>query len=195
MPELHRFRVDLGGWIGAPGVNTLYFRYPLGTGDLDSVAGLIRTAYDSLKAYFPAGMTATVNSEVAVIDSATGLLQHGEVLEPPAQVVGTAGSASSSRAVMALARLHTQKVIDGRRVRGRIFLGPIATTAMAADGSISSAVRNAIGTAFGGLIDVAGANLVVWHRPTAPGASDGDYGTVTSVIGAPLPEVLRSRRD
>jgi hypothetical protein len=197
MPDIHRYRVALTGWNGAPGVNTLYIRFeaiPF-IEDVQGVADLIRTSYESLKDYYAQGVQIQVEPEVQVIDSATGTLVSGEAIVPGAAITAAA-TASLSRATMMLARLNTDKVIEGRRLRGRIYLGPVANSAMSSDGSISAAARTAISTAFNGLVGAVGeGRLVVWHRPSGEGASDGDYGEVQTVSAKPLPAVLRSRRD
>jgi hypothetical protein len=195
--NLYRFRVELDGWQGAPGLNTYYIRFvdTPSTADLEGIAGLLRTAYDGLKLYLINGLTIKVNPGVDVIRDTDGVLQSAQAITPPATVTATSSATQVSRATMALARLNTDAVVDGRRLRGRIFLGPVSASAISADGSLAPAMVTAIAGMYSGLLDVVSGRIVVWHRPSSRGATDGDSGFVQSVSAKPVPAVLRSRRD
>jgi hypothetical protein len=195
--NMYRYRVNLGGWTGAPGLNTWYVRFaalPI-IADVQGVADLLRTGYDSLKGKFGTGYTVDIDPQVDVIEDTTGLLQSSTVITPPAQVVGTDTGKQVSRATHILARLNTDSVINGRRLKGRIFLGPISSSGMDLNGQITAATMASVSTAFSGLIDLVGGRLVVWHRPSSAGSADGDSGFVQSVTCKPVPATLRSRRD
>jgi len=195
--NMYRYRVNLDGWQGAPGVNTLYFRHAAvpTIEDAQQVADLIKTAYDSLKAWYVSGVKITVDPNVDVIQDSDGKLQTSTVIVPPATVTGSGATTTTSRATMALAKFNTDAVVNGRRLRGRSFLGPIAAQGVATDGTLTTAFGTAILSAYNGLLDIAGGRLVVWHRPSAPGAQDGTSGFVQNVTYKTLPAVLRSRRD
>lgn len=195
--NMYRYRINLQGWSGAPGLNTVYVRFaalPV-IEDYQAVAELLKTAFDSLKTYYIAGVTINIDPQVDVIDDTTGTLQTSAVITPPATVTGTSSNSQTSRAQMVLARLKTDAVVNGRRLQGRLFIGPIGGSGVDYNGTITSTLGNAVSSAFSGLLDVAGGRIVVWHRPTSPGASDGTSGFVQSVGYKPVPAQLRSRRD
>jgi len=197
MTEMHRFRVRLGGWTGAPGLNTWYMRYPapIIPDDLAADAVLLRTAYDALKGKLAQGVTVDIDPIVDQLNDSTGTLTGSVAITPPAQVVGTDTGRQLSRATMVLARLNTDAIVDGRRLRGRIFLGPAGSSCLDTNGQVTAATVTAVSSAFAGLLDVVAGRIVVWHRPTSPGGSDGTTGFVQNVGCKPVPAVLRSRRD
>jgi hypothetical protein len=90
-------------------------------------------------------------------------------------------------------RFATATVVGNRRLRGGIYLGPIADFAITSTGAIQSAANAAVASAYQAMISGIGPRLQVYHRPV--GGSGGVAGDVTGVTVMPLPAVLRSRRD
>jgi len=195
--NIYRFRVNLSGWDGGPGLNTYFARWaalPV-IEDVQSFANQIASAYTTMQDNHPAGTVATLDPEVDVLDDATGTLQTKAVITPPAAVGGSGSGQNCSRATMIKARFQTDAVVNGRVLRGGVFLGPIHAFVIDATGNITPTAMGRVTTAFNGMLDVAGGRLVVWHRPSAKGASDGTSGFVQTVSAWHKPAVLRSRRD
>jgi len=206
MADIYRYKVRLSGWSGGPGVNTFFARFPStpSNSDILDFATQLRSMYVTVKGFLINGHTAAVDAAVDVLDDATGDVTSVAAIVPPAAAVGdSAGPTGLSRATMIKLRFRTGEYVGGREVRGGNYLGPVSTNAFAADGSIASANLTLIPTAFAGLLDVVGpGRLVVWQRPreattgeNALPARAGSSYFVQSVQGAPLPGVMRSRRD
>lgn len=195
--DIFRYRCQLTGWSGAPGLTTFHARMPVGhtSADVQEFATNVRAVWNALAPYFIGVLSMNISPDVEVIRDTDGVLQRVEAITPPPTVVGSGTPASLSRATMLVARLGTDQIVNGRRLKGRHFLGPIAGSAIAGDGSITAEARTGLVNAYNGILDVLSARLVVWHRPSAAGASDGDSGFVQTVSAMPLPGVLRARRD
>jgi hypothetical protein len=89
----------------------------------------------------------------------------------------------------------TGDIINGRRVKGRTFWGPADDAVFTTTGQITGAVLSAWPGYFDAITDPLAARMVVWHRPTSPSGTDGQYCDVTSVSIGTKPFDLRSRRD
>lgn len=195
--NMYRFRANLGGFTGAPGINTYFIRYPAEpiAAEVQESANLLRSAYVDMSLYIAGGVTVNIDPQVDVIRDTDGVLQSSSVITPPLTVTGQGSQNKVSRATQLVARYDTDAVVAGRRLRGRSFIGPASGDALNADGSVATAAITAVSSAFDGLLDVLEGRLVVFHRPSVPGASDGTSGFVQSVGCKPLPGVLRKRRD
>jgi hypothetical protein len=159
----------------------------------------VRAYWDAIKALMPDELIFTVSPVVDQYDWGTGaLIATVSAATAPATVGGTA-SGTYSMAAGAKMVLQTTKILDGRRVRGGIFLVPMAAAAMSATGNVSSATRSTVDTAGNTMrtaLTTAGVPLMVWSRPTSPGPStDGELSTVTSVETSEKSAILRGRRD
>jgi hypothetical protein len=117
---------------------------------------------------------------------------------PPASVQGTS-AALYSMASGAKVNLNTDKITNGRRVRGGIYLVPAASSVYGATGTITSGSRTTINTAVNTMrtaIGIGGLTLMVWSRPTSPGPStDGELSAVVGVETSEKVAILRGRRD
>jgi len=113
----------------------------------------------------------------------------------------TAGSAISgfvsggfSSATGACINWNTPEVRNGRRVRGRSFIVPLASSQYDVDGTLTAGALTGLQTRADTLVG-GGWDLQVYKRPTIKGATDGDSATVTSARIADKTAILRSRRD
>lgn len=208
MPFMYRFKVNISGFPGAPGV--ILFHTTTGVaddpGDMGNFMNQIYSMLVDFQPYYVGGLLLNVDSEVTKHDVATGMLVGVFSLAPPAQVMGSSSLTQTSRATQLVVRLNTDATTDrGKRLVGRHFIGPIASNALTSAGSILPAIFGQAIEAYQGMLDVAGTTrLIVWHRPapaytkedgTEVPATVGAFGHVTSVSALPLPGVLRSRRD
>jgi hypothetical protein len=99
----------------------------------------------------------------------------------------------------------TAQVLDGRRLRGRTFIVPLAGSKYQSDGSLDAATISVIQAAANQLISAQSSSFVIWHRPFAGSpavgsraarpAHDGGHAFVTSAVVHDFTAVLRSRRD
>ena len=187
MTALRRYRVQWTGMPGGPGVTTIY------TADSSGAAlGLLHTFFLACQPYVPADVTIkSPDTAGDIIDDATGAITgrwtdsgFANIVCANANVYNAAGGA--------MMRLLTNNVRGRRRVQGRWFLVPWG--AYQSDGTILDAAVTAMNNA-GNTLALSSAGPYVWHRPSAPGASDGQAYGATNLVMPDKSVVLRSRRD
>lgn len=188
-------QVVLSGWPGAPGVNTFHFDAPtLPPGEWSAVADGLKAAYQSLASYNMAtvsydGLCTRYNVESGAIEDAFNAGAGWTVASVPG------ANYNVSRATQIKLQFRTATIRKRRFLRGGIYFGPIGENSIDNNGAISVAAQDAVSGAFDGLIDILGARLSVWGRPTNTTSNDGVLGNVVSIGAMPLPAVLRRRRD
>lgn len=188
---MYRVRTSLTGVQGSPWLSTMYFDVAGGTAqDAADAVGVFWTAMDN--SMVSAVQWAT-EAEVAQVNASNGNLVMVHATTPAS---GTGASATEVLpiATQALIRWRTGSIVNGREVRGRTFI-PGLVEANNDSGSPTSTLVTNYSAAAAALIADANSTLVVWHRPTTPGGSDGSKHDV--VTGSMWTEfaVLRSRRD
>lgn len=209
MTNFFRYRPLVTGFVGGPGINTWHGEESvLGFDDEDpqAFATAVRACYAVWDEFMVNSISVQFPGEVTWHDEETGDLVEVFAVTAPDPVPGTASTALGvlSRATQINAQLNTEVIRDGKRLVGRHFLGPIATSAIGSDGQITSAARALIAGSYGGLIDQPGPNLVVWGPPRkaraatpdlpAQSALPGKKGLVKSVTARSVPGTLRSRK-
>jgi hypothetical protein len=202
-----RFKVDLSGFSGAPGVNT-WFVGDTGLsagpsqGTVDGTAVALDAFYEAVKGVIQSDVSWSVDPSVGVLDVETGVLDSiMAAAGGPFSGVAT-GINQGGHMTMIKTQLRTGSYNDGREVRGGPFIGPVVAAVADGPGTLTPAVtltmNNAL-TALAGAINSAGGLLVVYRRPraAAPGvtARAGLLRAVTSATVFNKPAVLRSRRD
>jgi len=207
MPDQHMYRVRAAstGWPGAPGLNTFYFLEDAtieavhATAALD-VATRVHAALTGMRDYFKTGWTCEINPDVDLINSDNGELLEALIVDPPAAITGNGGGTGGPQASCICTSLLTSDIVDGRRVRGRDFFGPLALLADP-DGTPTDLELAAFQLSMEGLLGgtLTQVPLVVWSRPR--GASTGHptgLGGSAHIVSAVLTKdsfaVLRSRR-
>lgn len=197
MPD-YRMTMPWSNFPGAPGYTNFHFRL---IGDIttelkDETMTKVRAFFQSWASFLPSGVTISMPSQFEEIDLATGELTGVESVTPAADVVGSASSAPYSPAVGACVTWDTQGFINGRRIRGRTFMVPLApTSSFQSDGTLAVAGLTTMRAAAATLANATtGIALGVWHRPS-PGGSDGTWSLVTGSNVIDKTAVLRSRRD
>jgi len=91
---------------------------------------------------------------------------------------------------------RTNQIRNGRRVRGRSFLVPLAGSAFEGNGTLSASTLTSLKSAADTLRTAAGTTqLGVYARPTTKDATDGLWAQVTANTVPDMGAVLRSRRD
>jgi len=193
--NMYRVRATLSGWNGGPGLSTFYYKTtdPTGEGnasDAFTCATRVHSALANLDSFWPAFMQITVQPVVDVIQDVTGALVASWVPGSQAVINGVAGQNALPQASMLAINYSTLDIINGHRVRGRTFLGPLRNQDDA-DGTPNSSQLTQ-GAEF--LTDIRGSALpqVVWHRPKSQAG-----GQACLVTGGSVNDrfaVLRSRR-
>lgn len=199
MASLAKITVNWAGWAGAPGYTNLYFRNAT-PGIIDQA--VVDDAITKVEAWkndfdqdLPTGLSVTTDPSVEEINDATGALQGFWTGTPGA---GTSGSATGvySNATGFCIAWSTNTVRNTRRMRGRTFVVPIGSSGLDTAGTLAGTRLTAWRTAANALRASTGASrLVIWGRPTAPGASDGVSAEVTSSNIVDKTAILSSRRD
>ena len=204
MTELMRVKARWQGFNGGPGYSVLHFR-DFGSGDggggpvsTEAAQGAVTRSFDffrSFPALLPAVASIQVEGTVDVLEDTTGELVNSLSVNQPAVVQGT-GPAAFSGASGAVVNWKTGGIRRGRRIRGKTFLVPLVLTAYTAGGVLSTANVTALQTAANALANASGTpDLVVYARPSGPGAGDGQVAVVTGAQVPSLAAILRSRRD
>ena len=198
--------VGLSGWTGSPGVNVVHWTpaltFPADVGDYTPAiaAGFLadlRTAYAAVSNRFTQGVSITFPADVALVEATTGALVGTVVASStPATITSTGSPGKVGRNTMATLALLTSTYTAGRRVQGRIFLGPLGTDALNDSGQVNDDFAAAVVPAFEDIISSGTSDgaLTVWHRPKAP-STPGASCVATAVAIRRVPASLRSRRD
>lgn len=198
MTILMRVRGTLSGFSGAPGLTTSYFlgTQPPTAAECLEAASRVRSCWNGMSARLPTGVSVQVNPQVDWIQDTDGSLVGSTVVAAPAVVNGASAGARQPTSSMLVGQLFTSTVVNGRRLRGRMFIGPIqASDVDGASGNVSAAAI----TAYTASLGVLGTQIAtpithrVWGRPKPAGI--GLNAAVTQYGIAPKVGVLRSRRD
>lgn len=204
MPALLRVRSRWSGFSGAPGYTVMHFR-DFGTGDTggsdpnaaDAAAAVarVRTFMGSVSAICPPVVQIQVEGDVDLINSDNGQLIESYSVTPPSSVTGaaTGGYSAASGAVV---NWRTSVIRNGRRIRGRSFLVPLASSQYGNDGLLIPTALTRLRDAADALrITTSSPDLCVFARPTTAGGTDGTLAVVTGSSVPSMVAVLRSRRD
>lgn len=204
MANILRVKTKWTGFSGAPGYTNLHFRDFSSGGDGSGAPSLTeaQAAYQKTYAFFSGissvlsdNMRCEVQSEVDYLEDTTGSLVDSFTVAPNPIVNGSV-TATYAGPVGAVVSLRTGAIRNGRRIRGRIFIVPIAATTFDTDGTLRSDAVTDINTAVAVLTDNTSApDLGIFARPSLPGAADGQWAVVTSGSCSDKVAVLRSRRD
>jgi hypothetical protein len=183
--NISRLRSVWSGFVGGPGVSTMYFL------DTDTAVESVHAFWTELIAQIPDVVSIQVESTGDVIDDETGELQGAWVAEPVA-AINCSGSGNYAAPVGAVINWLTGDIAHGHRLRGKTFVVPCVSADMDSDGSLGVVAQSVFKGAGDGLISTQAASFVIWHRGTG---SDGSTGLVTSCQVPDIAAVLRSRRD
>lgn len=185
MAVLRKIPVVWSGIGALPGLSVFYA--PFGT---DAGANL-NTFFIAIKALFPPGMTWTVPTSGDTITDSTGLIT-GAWTGGSGGITTANGSGVYAAGTGAYVNWQTASIVGTRRLKGRTFLCPLTSGSYAASGTIVSTSQTTLQNAATTL--AASGNLLIWHRPTTPGGSNGSSGTVVGALVPTQVTSLRSRR-
>lgn len=183
-----------GGFTGAPGYSNFYFASGGGLiSDAQQVADRVGDALESLITELPDGVTLSIEPEVEIVDSDTGLTTDFQTITPPGIPQGQGGD-SYAGPVGAVVNWRTNDLRFGRRIRGRTFIVPLSSGSFDTDGTLSASARMRVQdfaeALIGGDLD---SEFGVWSRPR--NGAGGVFATATSFSVPDMAAVLRSRRD
>lgn len=178
-------------WSGPPvkGLAVTILHFP------DTKTDIVSTCtsfFEALGTELGSNVTVTIPSSGDVLSPATGTLTGAwSEAGGGGQAVGNTGDVAAA-GVGACINWLTSDVVNGKRVRGRTFVVPMAVGRYAEDGTLAVGSAQAIEDAAGILVT---GGLLVWHRPTIPGASDGSEHEVIDAVVRDKVAFLSSRRD
>lgn len=190
MATVHRMAVAWSGpMVTGTAVNILHFD---GSTDAAPPVAAVKTAFQAISGTLPSGCTVTIPSSGDTFEDSTGELISVWTGSGGGAVVGNGGSNIVAGAGATLGWV-TGGIVNGRKVRGRTFIVPLANVAYDADGTLASGHLTVLQNLAAALM--ATTKLVVWHRPTTVGGSDGDSFFVTAYKVRDKVAFLSSRRD
>lgn len=175
---------------GGLGITNFHTTPIAGTAEGATIANLVQQFFIAIRTNLPNDVTISFDSEVTVHND-QGELTATYPVTPPASTVGgqTGGWAGAAGA-----RIDwlTGIIVAGRRLRGRTYIVPLASTVYDNDGTLTTAFVNTLTAAANGLADaleLAGLPLVVVSR------THQTQSVVTGQIVNDKTAILRSRRD
>lgn len=188
MATISRIQAVWSGKAGLPGVSTFYA--------LDAATALTALAgfYAESGGRIPNGITVSFAGTGDIINESNGEAVSTWTATPPAPLAGSASGMYAAPVGMAVTWV-TGVFIGGRRVRGRTFMVPLASSVFEDNGTPTFAHHTAMAAAAQAAIDAVPGNLLVYHRETAPDANDGAGVAIVAALVSDKAAVLRSRRD
>jgi len=172
---------------GAGGTGLSVFYSPFG---VDATVELA-TWFNALRFFHPTAVSWSIPGSGDVIDDTTGEITGAWTAGTAASITAT-GAAAYAAGTGAFIRWGTAGIVRGRRVKGRTFLCPAINSSYESDGTILNSSVTTINTATNTLVGTG--KLVIWSRPSGPGASDGTNHVVVSGQIADKVTSLRTRR-
>jgi hypothetical protein len=201
MPNILRIKARWQGFVGSPGFSIFHFRDFSSEGfTADEAAGAaarVRGFFSAQMAYLPDGVNIQVEAEGEVIDVASGQLVDTVSAGVHEVVNGGAGFGTTFSAPSgAVVTWRTATIRNGRRMRGRTFVVPLANGAYQADGTLNNGIIAALNDGATSLRDNSlGLDFCVYGRPPAGGVGAGTYGPVSGHSVPDRVAILSSRRD
>jgi hypothetical protein len=163
MTEIMRVRSVLNGVAGLPGYSNLYFGPVDGTLAESDAVDLVAAFWNSMLGDMDNNITITVEGEVPIIEDTTGEIQ--DVVTVTGQTLAVFGQSDPLPfTTQALGRFITADFVNGRRVRGRMFVPGMCEISNAL-GVPTTTFITAASARFAGLVGDATAPLVIWSRP------------------------------
>lgn len=196
--NITRITARWDGFPGAPGYSNFYFASGLLDGGLlgdeSRQFGLrVRNAFAGMAAALPSSVRIEIDQDAVVLDSDTGVAQEFVSMDAIDDVSGQTND-DFAGPVGAVVTWRTNDLRNGRRIRGRTFLVPLASVCFESDGTLDSTWRDTINDFAEDIRGDAGeGDFGVWSRPV-----NGSGGVFASVVAHSVPDmaaVLRSRRD
>lgn len=186
MPDLLRVRCTWNGAVPGGGVSTFYTDDTVGL-DVSS----LKTFFTALAPQLPSELTINIPNGCDTIDMASGRLTGHVALSGGGNVAGSGNSAYSA-GVGAFVNWYTDFVRNGRLLRGRTFVAPLAQGYASVDGTLNDGVKSIIDAAALGL--VSHTLWQVYHRPPKGTFVGGTAHLITSAQTVDRVTALKTRR-
>jgi hypothetical protein len=182
-------RIDVvwSGLGGSPYFSSFFFDGAVDTTTVQTEADKLHDLLHALEGGMVNDLTWSTSGTATNFNPATGSPTSTTGFTPDSGVGEDTGD-GLPRATQGLAQLRTGTFVNGREIRGRMFIPGPAEANNDSDGTPSSAYISGAAASFQDLIDW-GVNWSVWSRTA------GDLYEITSVGIWPEWAVLRSRRD
>lgn len=191
-----RITADWTGTVTGLASTTFYFISddpgPQDPATAQAAATKVRNFFQTIRPVLAPGIVITVNPVASVISTQTGQLQSQVGVDGGAPMTAQ-GASGFARAAGGLVRLTTSTFVNGRTLKGRVFIVPLAGEAWNTTGVLASSTLTQMQGAGAALLAAGPGTLVVWHRPK--GGTGGSLAAVTSVQVPVEGAVLTSRRD
>jgi hypothetical protein len=182
---LRKYPVQWQTGAGGTGLSVFYTAFGV---DVTTELG---TWFNALRFFHPTAVSWSIPGSGDIIDETTGEITGAWTGGTAASITAT-GAAAYAAGTGAFVRWGTAGIVAGRRVKGRTFLCPAINSSYESDGTILNSSVTTINTATTTLVGAG--KLMIWHRPTGPGASDGSGHLVVSGQVADKVTSLRTRR-
>lgn len=187
--------LDWTGGIGGAGVTIMHWDSSTGSAaDAAEVVGVMNTFATAISAEIPTAVNVQARAEVLVVDPDDGTITSSWTVSPAPTLKAGQSAGVYSRLSGGCINWSTDLFVDSRRVKGRTYIVPVGQGKMQSDGTLDPAFLTEMNTAGVALLGLDPA-FCIWHRPTAPGASDGAIGHVISLRVPDKAIKLSSRRD
>lgn len=189
MASLGRIRTVWGGVAGSPYYTNLWFLTDSGGTGMEDSCDAWTAFIDSLSVNMNTLMTMTVEPDVPIIDSTTGVLTGSTTITPNAVDLDGGGDILPP-ATQGLFRWTTGFVVAGRRLRGRTYWPGMLEANNTSSGQPSGALTASVNGALATFLAAADVAPLVVYSPTHHAYASVDGGNMWTEWAS-----LRSRRD
>lgn len=195
--DIRQVRVVWSGLPGTPYLSLFHFEYITAKADAAMVA--VSAFLQSCQGSIALGLLGHIEPDQNVIDAASGQIEAIETSTAGLDRTGTNATEPLPPATQGVVRLSTDNVLNGRRVRGRLFVP--SPCEGSSNGAPVAAYLTAVGGASNTLLTASGSHglWVVFSRPRAAthplGARPGTWSEIRSASVWNKWGVQRRRRD
>lgn len=202
-----KVKTEWSGTSGGPGVTQMAFQGITDPHSWDSAAAqrvvdAVRKMWVACATGMPDNIQLKVNPTVDVFTAADGeLVGSYTAATTPAVVMGS-DTGPFAMASGIRVRLNTGQILNGRRVKGAVFIVPVGFGCFDTNGTVVAGTRTIVNNAFNQInTDLLASNeqLAVWSRPIPEGKPHGPRaGALTAVTNCDASTkgaILKGRRD
>lgn len=202
-----KVKTEWTGTSGGPGVTQMAFQgindpHTWDAAAAQRVVDAVRKMWVACATGMPDNIKLQVSPVVDVLNAADGeLVGSYTAATTPAVVVGS-DTGSFAMASGIRVRLNTGQILNGRRVKGAVFIVPVGFACFDTNGGVVPGTRTIVNNAFNQInTDLLASNeqLAVWSRPIPEGKPhgprDGHLTPVTNCDASPKGAILKGRRD
>lgn len=193
MADMARVRTVFTGVAGTPWYSNIYIG-AIGSGiDFQAYTDAVGDFWESQASVLRGDVDYTVEGDLAILNDATGEITRVE------GTTGVSGSFTSAAEPLPtqtqlLLRVLTNTYLNGRRIRGRIFIPGYCEPSSTA-GRPAPTLLTDVPASFEATIGALPHPVVVWHKPNAETGAPGSQHAYDSIQVWSEWSVLRSRRD